>query len=49
MLEPRLLLDEDNLAVDTPQANRPHWNVFHTDLMDFDPQDHPESLDVDLL
>ncbi|MFF3989005.1 DNA cytosine methyltransferase [Streptomyces sp. NPDC001797] len=47
--EPRLLLDEDVLAVDTLRANRPHWNVLHADLMDFDPAEHPESLDVDLL
>ncbi|MEU9972437.1 DNA cytosine methyltransferase [Streptomyces sp. NPDC051014] len=47
--EPRLLLDEDALAVDTLRTNRPHWNVLHADLMEFDPAEHPESLDVDLL
>lgn len=47
--EPRLLLDDDELAVSTLRANRPHWNVLHTDLMDFDPAMHPVSLDVDLL
>ncbi|MFG2968539.1 DNA cytosine methyltransferase [Streptomyces sp. NPDC048288] len=47
--EPRLLLDDDELAVSTLRANRPRWNVLHTDLMDFDPAEHPESLDVDLL
>ncbi|MEV7993143.1 DNA cytosine methyltransferase [Streptomyces sp. NPDC086077] len=47
--EPRLLLDEDDLAVNTLRVNRPHWNVLHADLMDFDPAEHPESLDVDLL
>ncbi|MFF8099001.1 DNA cytosine methyltransferase [Streptomyces sp. NPDC016640] len=47
--EPRLLLDDDELAVNTLRANRPHWNVLHTDLMDFDPAEHPVSHDVDLL
>ncbi|MFE6549077.1 DNA cytosine methyltransferase [Streptomyces sp. NPDC057746] len=47
--EPRLLLDEDDLAVGTLRANRPHWNVLCADLLDFDPAEHPESLDVDLL
>ncbi|MEV5471168.1 DNA cytosine methyltransferase [Streptomyces sp. NPDC052207] len=47
--EPRLLLDEDDLAVGTLRANRPHWNVLHADLLDFDPAEHPDSLDVDLL
>ncbi|MFD3623675.1 DNA cytosine methyltransferase [Streptomyces sp. NPDC058698] len=47
--EPRLLLDDDELAVSTLRANRPHWNVLHTDLMDFDPAEHPASQDVDLL
>ncbi|WP_089105103.1 DNA cytosine methyltransferase [Streptomyces hyaluromycini] len=47
--EPRLLLDDDELAVSTLRANRPHWNVLHADLVDFDPAEHPESLDVDLL
>ncbi|QNP72489.1 DNA cytosine methyltransferase [Streptomyces roseirectus] len=47
--EPRLLLDDDEDAVTTLRTNRPHWNVLHTDLLEFDPQDHPESYDVDLL
>ncbi|WGD42732.1 DNA cytosine methyltransferase [Streptomyces cathayae] len=47
--DPRLLLDDDELAVSTLRANRPHWNVLHTDLMDFDPSEHPVSHDVDLL
>jgi len=46
---PRLLLDDDDLAVATIRANRPHWNVLCTDLLDFDPADHPVSYDVDLL
>jgi DNA (cytosine-5)-methyltransferase 1 len=47
--EPRLLLDDDDLAVTTLRTNRPHWNVLHTDLLDFDPAEHPVSYDVDLL
>ncbi|MFB7568894.1 DNA cytosine methyltransferase [Streptomyces sp. NPDC056165] len=46
---PRLLLDHDELAVTTLRTNRPHWNVLHTDLLDFDPAEHPVSYDVDLL
>ncbi|WP_328555337.1 DNA cytosine methyltransferase [Streptomyces sp. NBC_00358] len=47
--EPRLLLDEEELAVTTLRTNRPLWNVLHTDLLDFDPAEHPVSHDVDLL
>lgn len=47
--EPRLLLDEDADACRTLGANRPHWNVIQADLLDFDPSEHPESYDVDLL
>ncbi|MFF4830722.1 DNA cytosine methyltransferase [Streptomyces sp. NPDC001315] len=47
--EPRLLLDEDADSCRTLQANRPQWNVLHTDLLDFDPSEYPESYDVDLL
>ncbi|MFJ5017208.1 DNA cytosine methyltransferase [Streptomyces griseoluteus] len=47
--EPRLLLDDDDLAVTTLRTNRPHWNVLRTDLLEFDPAEHPVSHDVDLL
>lgn len=47
--EPRLLLDEDADACRTLGTNRPHWNVLRADLLDFDPSEHPESYDVDLL
>jgi DNA (cytosine-5)-methyltransferase 1 len=47
--EPRLLLDDDEVPVATLRSNRPQWNVLHTDLLDFDPADHPVSYDVDLL
>lgn len=46
---PRLLLDNEASACDTLKANRPHWNVLKADLLDFDPVDHPEVYDVDLL
>ena len=46
---PRLLLDDDTSAVMTLRTNRPRWNVLHTDLLDFDPAEHPVSYDVDLL
>jgi DNA (cytosine-5)-methyltransferase 1 len=46
---PRLLLDEDADACRTLNKNRPHWNVLRTDLLDFDPSEHPEAYDVDLL
>ncbi|MFE7809648.1 DNA cytosine methyltransferase [Streptomyces sp. NPDC057430] len=47
--EPRLVLDEDDNACRTLRANRPHWNVLQADLRDFDPSEHPQSYDVDLL
>jgi DNA (cytosine-5)-methyltransferase 1 len=46
---PRLVLDEDDDACRTLRANRPHWTVLQADLLDFDPSEHPESYDVDLL
>ncbi|MFE4664109.1 DNA cytosine methyltransferase [Streptomyces sp. NPDC056716] len=47
--EPRLLLDEDADAYRTLKTNREHWNVLRADLLDFDPGNHQESYDVDLL
>ncbi|MGW4049225.1 DNA cytosine methyltransferase [Streptomyces sp. NPDC004779] len=46
---PALLLDHKPQACETLLSNRPHWNVVCEDLIDFLPDDHPESLDVDLL
>ncbi|MFD5406354.1 DNA cytosine methyltransferase [Streptomyces griseorubiginosus] len=46
---PKLLLDEDEDACRTLSTNRPDWNVLQADLVDFDPSEHPESQDVDLL
>ncbi|MFH9978087.1 DNA cytosine methyltransferase [Streptomyces sp. NPDC017179] len=47
--EPTLLLDNKAVACETLRLNRPKWNVLETDLRDFDPIEHPESYDVDLL
>lgn len=46
---PTLLLDDKQQACETLLANRPHWNVVREDLIDFVPDEHRESLDVDLL
>ncbi|MGW3545670.1 DNA cytosine methyltransferase [Nocardia niigatensis] len=46
---PVLLLDCLTQACDTLRLNRPDWPVLQTDLLDFDPADHTESYDVDLL
>ncbi|MFJ7126345.1 DNA cytosine methyltransferase [Streptomyces sp. NPDC098101] len=46
---PVLLLDNKPQACETLLANRPHWNVVCEDLVDFLPDEHPETLDVDLL
>ncbi|MEU6144171.1 DNA cytosine methyltransferase [Streptomyces sp. NPDC047081] len=46
---PVLLLDNKPQACETILANRPHWKVVGEDLIDFLPDEHPESLDVDLL
>lgn len=47
--EPRLLLDEDEDACRSLRVNRPHWDVLQEDILDFDPGEHPECYDVDLL
>nr|WP_107905623.1 DNA cytosine methyltransferase [Streptomyces chartreusis] len=46
---PTLLLDIEQRACETLRKNRPYWNVLEADLLDFDPVDHPEVYDVDLL
>ncbi|MFD9203643.1 DNA cytosine methyltransferase, partial [Streptomyces anthocyanicus] len=46
---PMLLLDNKPQACETIRANRPDWNVLCEDLVDFLPEKHPETLDVDLL
>ncbi|MFD5251422.1 DNA cytosine methyltransferase [Streptomyces bobili] len=46
---PVLLLDNKRQACETLLANRPQWKVVCEDLIDFLPEEHPETLDVDLL
>ncbi|MFD0376829.1 DNA cytosine methyltransferase [Streptomyces sp. NPDC127112] len=47
--DPVLLLDNRRVACRTLRANRPFWNVLETNLLDFDPSEHTETYDVDLL
>ncbi|MGX9920444.1 DNA cytosine methyltransferase [Streptomyces sp. NPDC002248] len=47
--DPVLLLDNKGVACETVRVNRPRWNVLTTDLLDFDPVEHQETYDVDLL
>ena len=47
--DPVLLLDNRPVACETIRLNRPQWNVLESDLIDFDPVEHQETYDVDLL
>ncbi|MFC8505392.1 DNA cytosine methyltransferase [Streptomyces sp. NPDC057411] len=47
--DPVLLLDNRTVACDTLRMNRPDWRVLDIDLRDFDPVDHQQTYDVDLL
>ena len=47
--EPVLLLDNKAVACETLRLNRPAWNVLNMDLLDFVPDEHPKTYDVDLL
>ncbi|CAL9470312.1 putative BsuMI modification methylase subunit YdiP [Streptomyces sp. enrichment culture] len=47
--DPVLLLDNKPIACETLRRNRPSWNVLELDLLDFDPIEHSEAYDVDLL
>lgn len=47
--EPVLLLDKKPVACETLHMNRPRWNVLEMDLLDFVPDEHPHTYDVDLL
>ncbi|MEU1123024.1 DNA (cytosine-5-)-methyltransferase [Streptomyces sp. NPDC005899] len=47
--DPVLLLDKKQVACETLCTNRPGWNVLQMDLLDFDPAEHPQTYDVDLL
>lgn len=46
---PVLLLDNKPQACATLLANRPDWKVVCEDMISFLPEEHPETLDVDLL
>ncbi|MFD9303079.1 DNA cytosine methyltransferase [Streptomyces sp. NPDC060048] len=47
--DPVLLLDNRDVSVETLRRNRPHWKVLETDLLAFDPFEHQQTYDVDLL
>ncbi|MEE1747490.1 MULTISPECIES: DNA cytosine methyltransferase [unclassified Streptomyces] len=47
--EPVLLLDRKPVACETLRLNRPAWNILEMDLLDFVPDEYPETYDVDLL
>ncbi|WP_405830303.1 DNA cytosine methyltransferase [Streptomyces sp. NBC_00105] len=47
--DPVLLLDNRDVACRTLRSNRPSWNVLETNLLEFDPSEHTETYDVDLL
>ncbi|SCD69950.1 DNA (cytosine-5)-methyltransferase 1 [Streptomyces sp. BpilaLS-43] len=47
--DPVLLLDNKTVACETLRLNRPEWHVLEMDLREFDPAEHPQTYDVDLL
>ncbi|WP_330238906.1 DNA cytosine methyltransferase [Streptomyces sp. NBC_00525] len=47
--DPALLLDRKTVACETLALNRPLWKVLEMDLLDFVPDEHPHTYDVDLL
>ncbi|WP_354639995.1 DNA cytosine methyltransferase [Kitasatospora camelliae] len=47
--EPILLLDRNPKACATISLNRPHWDVRCSEIGDFDPLQHLEALEADLL
>ncbi|MFD5915305.1 DNA cytosine methyltransferase [Kitasatospora sp. NPDC058201] len=47
--DPVMLIDNRDDACSTIRLNRPHWDVRCQDVVDFDPEDHPHTYDVDLL
>ncbi|MFJ9035572.1 DNA cytosine methyltransferase [Streptomyces sp. NPDC102406] len=46
---PALLVDNSKDACNTLRENRPEWKILEEDLIDFVPDEHKESYDVDLL
>ncbi|MFF1459816.1 DNA cytosine methyltransferase [Streptomyces sp. NPDC058330] len=47
--DPVLLLDNKAVACETLRMNRPGWDVLEMDLREFDPVEHPQTYDIDLL
>ncbi|MEU8678467.1 DNA (cytosine-5-)-methyltransferase [Streptomyces sp. NPDC048560] len=47
--DPVLLVDNKAVACETLRLNRPAWDVRQMDLLDFVPDEHPQTYDVDLL
>ncbi|MER5477763.1 DNA cytosine methyltransferase [Streptomyces sp. NPDC002734] len=47
--DPVLVLDRHQDACNTLRHNRPRWKTLQADLLNFDPVEHPEAYDVDLL
>ncbi|MFG2818294.1 DNA cytosine methyltransferase [Kitasatospora sp. NPDC048365] len=47
--DPVMLIDNNEYACRTINQNRRNWQVRCEDVLDFDPADHPETYDVDLL
>ncbi|MFF6791555.1 DNA cytosine methyltransferase [Streptomyces filamentosus] len=47
--DPVLLLDNRAVACATLRANRPAWHVLDLDLREFDPVEHQQTYDVDLV
>lgn len=47
--DPVLLLDNKTVACETLRLNRPGWDVLEMDLLEFDPAEHTQTYDVDLL
>lgn len=47
--DPVMLIDNDEQACATVRLNRPEWDVRCLDLVEFDPAEHPQVYDVDLL
>ncbi|MFI1152430.1 MULTISPECIES: DNA cytosine methyltransferase [Streptomyces] len=47
--EPAALVEKDVRTCETLAVNRPHWNVIRTSLEEFEPGEHTQVYDVDLL
>ncbi|MFD8386368.1 DNA cytosine methyltransferase [Streptomyces sp. NPDC059679] len=47
--DPVMLIENDENSCKTLKLNRPNWEVLRTDVIDFDPEEHPSVYDVDLL